>query len=42
MLAIHADVSWGPSQISVTARISIVLESIRTVTETVFLEWNEC
>ena len=36
MSAIHAAVSWGLSQVSVTARISIVFEMIRSVRETIF------
>ena len=36
MPAIHGAVSWGLSQVSVTARISIVFEIIRSVRETVF------
>ena len=31
MSAIHAAASWGLSQVSVTARMSIVLEFIRSV-----------
>ena len=42
MSAIRAAVSWGLSQVSVTARISIVLEIIRSVREAFSLEWNEC
>ena len=36
MSAIHASVSCGLSQVSVTARMSIVLEIIRSVREAVF------
>ena len=36
MSAIHASVSCGLSQVSVTARMSIVLEIIRSVIEAVF------
>ena len=36
MTAIHASVSCGLSQVSVTARMSIVLEIIRTVSEAFF------
>ena len=36
MSAIHEAVSWGLSQVSVTARISIVFEIIRSVREAVF------
>ena len=36
MSAIHAPVSCGLSQVSVTARMSIVLEIIRSVREAVF------
>ena len=43
MSAIHASVSCGLSQVSVTARMSIVLEIIRSVREAVFFnEMNEC
>ena len=43
MSAIHAAVSCGLSQVSVTERMSIVLEIIRSVREAVFFhEWNEC
>ena len=35
MSAIHEAVSWGLSQVSVTARISIVFEIIRSVREAV-------
>ena len=42
MSAIHASVSSGVSQVSVTARMSIVLEIIRSVIEAVFHELNEC
>ena len=36
MSAIHVAVLWGLSQVSVTVRISIVLETIRSVREAVF------
>ena len=36
MLAIHAAVSCGLSQVSVTARMSIVLKMIRSVREAFF------
>ena len=36
MSAIHEAVSWGLSHVSVTARISIVFEIIRSVREAVF------
>ena len=36
MLAIHAAMSWGLSQFSVTARLSIVLEIIRSVRDAFF------
>ena len=36
MSAIHEAVSWGLSQVSVTARISIVFEIMRSVREAVF------
>ena len=36
MSAIHEAVLWGLSHVSVTARISIVFEIIRSVTEAVF------
>ena len=36
MSAIHEAVSWGLSQVSVTPRISIVFEIIRSVREAVF------
>ena len=37
MSAIHAAVSWGLNQVSMTARRSIVLEIIRAVREAFFL-----
>ena len=36
MSAIHEAVSWGLSQVSVTARMSIVFEILRSVREAVF------
>ena len=38
MSAIHEAVSWGLSQVSVTPRISIVFEIIRSVREAVFFK----
>ena len=42
MSATHAALSWGLSQVSVTVRVSIVLEIIRSVREVFFPEWNKC
>ena len=36
MSTIHAAVSWGLSQVSVTAKISIVLEIITSIREAFF------
>ena len=42
MSAIHAAVLYDLSQVSVTARMFIVLDIIRSVREAVFHQRNEC